>query len=244
MLPLYLSGELRGAEMAEMRRHLEECEHCATAAQADRELDDSLRTAMLQEPADISAVLGRVYARIAMPWWRRRPQLISLRMGAVALVLVFALLIVFPTVYVHQAQRSMAMAAASDHYEDLVLQRHSDWEHNPEDVTRLVQAQFPQKQNLLLSITPAGASLEKVRLCKLRGTTYVHFVFATGTSETSVYLLANTDGHVRYQAAHLLDGDHGLEVAGFSATGLSGMVVGKHGLVPAEAIAHRLSQVL
>jgi hypothetical protein len=76
----------------------------------------------------------------------------------------------------------MALAAATDHYEDLVLLLHSDWEYKPEDLTRFIQAQFPQKQKLLPSITPAGVSLEKVRLCKLRGTSYAHFVFRTGTS--------------------------------------------------------------
>ncbi len=243
VLPLYLSGELRGEEMADMRLHLEECERCAMAVQADRELDNALRIAMLEETADVSAVLDRVHERIAAPWWKRRAQLISLRMAAVAVILLFAL-IVLPRFYVHQAQRNMALAAASDHYQDLVLLRHSDWEHKPEDVTRFIQAQFPQKQNLLPSITPPGASLEKVRLCKLRGASYAHFVFRTGTVETSVYLLANPDGGAPYQAAYLRNGDHGLEVAGFSSAGMTGMVVGQHGFVPTMEIARRLSQTL
>ena len=243
VLPLYLSGELRGEEMADMRLHLQECEHCAMAVRADRELDNALRAAMLEETADVSAVLGRVQQRIATPWWKRRPQLISLRMAAVAVILVFAL-IGLPRVYVHQVQRNMALAAASDHYDDLVLLRHSDWERKPEDVARFMQAKFPQKQDLLPSITPAGASLEKVRVCKLRGTSYAHFVFSTGTVETSVYLRANPDRGSAYQAAHLLDGDHGLEVTGFSSANLTGMVVGQRGSVPTVEIAHRLSQTL
>jgi len=229
--------------MADMRLHLQECEHCAMAAKADRELDNALRTAMLEETADVSAVLDRVHQRIAAPWWKRRPQIIPLRVAAVAVILVFAL-IGLPRVYVHQAQRNMASAAASDHYEDLVLLRHSDWEHKPEEVARFIQAQFPQRQNLLPSITPAGASLEKVRLCKLRGTSYAHFVFRTGTVETSVYLLANPENGVSYPAGHLPDGGHGLEVAGFSSAGMTGMVVGQHGFVPTVEIAHRLSQTL
>ena len=243
VLPLYLSGELRGEEMEEMRLHLQGCEHCAMAVQADRDLDNALRTAMLEETADVSAVLDRIHERIAAPWWKRRPQLLSLRMAAVAVILVFAL-IGLSRVYVYQAQRNMALAAASDHYQDLVLLRHPDWEYKPDDVTHFMQAQFPQKENLLPSITPAGASLEKVRLCKLRGTSYAHFVFKNGNVETSVYLLANPDGSRPYEAAHLQDGDHGLEVAGFSSAGMNGMVVGQHGFVPIAEIAHRLSQTL
>jgi hypothetical protein len=243
VLPLYLSGELRGEEMRDVRLHLQECGRCAVAVQADCELDNALRAALLEETADVSAVLARVHEQIAAPWWKRRPQLISVRIAAVAIILVFAL-IVLPRLYVHQAQRNMALAAASDHYQDLVLLRHPDWEYKPEDVTRFMQAQFPQKQNLLPSITPTGASLEKVRLCQLRGTSYAHFVFRTGTVETSVYLLANPGGGAPYEAAHLRDGDHGLEVSGFSSTGLTGMVVGQHGFVPTVEIAHRLSQTL
>jgi hypothetical protein len=243
VLPLYLSGELRGEEMTDMRLHLQECEHCATVVEADRELDNALRTAMLEETVDVSTALDRFHERIAAPWWKRMPQFISLRMAAVTVILVFAL-IGLPRLYVHQAQRNMALAAASDHYDDLVLLRHPDWEYKPEDVTHFMEAQFPHKENLLASITPAGASLEKVRVCNLRGTSYAHFVFRTGRVETSVYLLANPEGSPSYQAAHLRDGDHGLEVAGFSSGGLTGMVVGRHGFVPTVDIAHRLSQTL
>jgi hypothetical protein len=213
------------------------------AVQADRELDDALRTAMLEETADVSAVLNRFHERIAAPWWKRTPQLISIRMAAVAIILVFAFSIL-PRLYVHEAQRNMALAAASDHYDDLVLLRHADWKYKPEDVTGFMQTQFPRNQNLLPSITPAGASLEKVRLCKLRGSSFAHFVFRTGTVETSVYLLANPDGATPYQAAHLRDGDHGLEVSGFSSAGMNGMVVGQRGSVPTAEIARRLSQSL
>ena len=243
VLDLYLSGELKGEKMAELRLHLQECERCAMAVRADRELDNALRTAMLEDTVDVSAVLARFHERIAAPWWKRIPQLVSVRRAAIAVILVIAL-IVFPRLYVGQAQRNMALAAAGDHYEDLVLLRHSDWEQKPEDVTRFVQAQFPQKHHLLASITPDGASLEKVRLCKLRGTSYAHFVFRTGTVETSVYLLAKPADGASYQASHLRDGGHGLEVAGFSTADMSGMVVGQHGFVPILSIARQLAQTL
>jgi len=243
VLPLYLSGELRGEEMTDMRLHLQECEQCAMAVQADRELDDALRTAMLEETADVSAAVNRIHKRIAAPWWKRTPQLISIRVAVVAIILLFAF-IVLNRLYVHELQRNMAFAAASDHYEDLVLLRHTDWKYKPEDVMGFIQAQFPRNQNLLPSITPAGASLEKVRLCKLRGTSFAHFVFKTGRVETSVYLLANPDGGTPYQSADLRDGDHGLEVSGFSSAGMTGMVVGQRGAVPTQEIARRLSKML
>jgi hypothetical protein len=245
VLPLYLSGELSDQEIAQVKLHLQECAECATAVQADNELDNALRTAMLEETPDVSDVLGRVHERMATPWWKR-PQLISVRMAAVAAIAVVAVfaLIGLPRIYVHQAQRNMALAAAGDHYQDLVLQRHPDWESKPQEVARFLQLQFPQKHNLLPSITPEGAAFEKVRLCNLRGTSYAHFVFRTGAVETSVFLLPNPDGAVPYRGGKARDGEHGLEVAGFSSSGLTGIVVGQRGSVSTVEIADQISRAL
>jgi hypothetical protein len=244
LLPLYLSGELKGEELAGLQLHVEGCERCAMAVSADRELDDAFRTAMLEEAPDVSGVLRRVHARMTSPWWKRMPRLVSVRMAvAVAMILVIALL-GLPWLYVHQLQRTMALEAVNDHYGDLVLLRHPDWASQPEDVARFMQEQFPQRQDLLRSITPRSATFEKVRVCNLRGTSYAHFVFSTGAGETSVFLLANPRGRNQYQAAHLADGGHGLEVTGFSSSGMTGMVVGKQGSVATEEIANRLAQTL
>jgi len=245
LLPLYLSGELKDEELAHVKLHLQGCAQCATAVQADSALDNALRTAMLEETPDVSAVLGRIHERMAAPWWKR-PQFISMPMAGVAALVVLAVfaLIVLPRLSVHQAQRNMALAAAGDHYQDLVLLRHPDWEYKPEDVARFLQRQFPHRQDLLPSITPEGAAFEKVRLCSLSGTSYAHFVFRTGTVETSVFLLPNSGGSAPNQAVHLTNGEHGLDVAGFSSAGLAGMVVGQHGSVPTLAIADRLSRTL
>jgi hypothetical protein len=245
VLPLYLSGELSDKEIADVRLHLQECGQCTTAMQADSELDNALRTAMLDETPDVSDVLGRVHEQMATPWWKR-PQLISVRMAATAAMVVFAVfaLIGLPRIYVHQAQRNMALAAASDHYQDLVLQRHPDWEYKPQEVARFLQVQFPQKHNLLPSITPDGAAFEKVRLCNLRGTSYAHFVFRTGAVETSVFLLPSSDGGAPYHGGDVRDGAHGLEVAGFSSRGLTGIVVGQRGSVSTVEIADQISKAL
>jgi hypothetical protein len=249
ILPLYLSSELPGEERAALELHLRECAPCVARVRAESDLDNALRTAMLEETPDVSAVLGRVHARIAAPWWKRLPQLTVVRAASVAAVLALVMFvsIALPRLYVHQSQRNMALAAASDHYQDLVLQRHPDWERKPEEVARFMQTQFPQRKNLLSSITPEGAALEKVRLCNLRGTEYAHFVFKTGAVETSIFLLPNSvsSGASRpYQAAHLRNAEYGLDVAGFSSPGLAGIVVGQHDSVPAAQIADRLSTTL
>jgi hypothetical protein len=243
LVPLYLAGDLRGQESAEMETHLRECEQCAVAVQADRDLDDTLRTAILETTPDVSAVLGRVHDRMAAPWWKRMPRLLPARVAAVAVLVMFALMAA-PQLYRHQAQKNVALAAADDHFNDLVLFRHPDWDYKPDDVTRFMQSQFPQAKNLLPAITPAGASFEKVRLCNLGGTSYAHFVFRTGATETSVFLLPTPHGRPAYQAARLQDRQHGLDVAGFSSDGLTGIVVGPQGKVSAGEIADRLATSL
>jgi hypothetical protein len=242
-LPLYLSGELRGQELADMQLHLQSCRRCAEAVRADSELDDALRSAMQEQAPDVSAVLRRVHERIAEPWWKRKrmPGLASVRMAVAVAVIVVISLTGIATLYVRRAQRNVALEAASDHYLDLVELRHPDWQHTPGEVSRFMETQFPQNPGLLPAITPDKTSFEKVRLCNLQGTTYAHFVFTTGTAETSVFLLAS---RLPYHAAHLSDAQHGLEVAGFSSAGLTGIVVGQPGRVSTLEIAGRIARTL
>jgi putative zinc finger protein len=244
VLPLYLSGELRGADLADLQEHLLQCRQCAMAANADRELDDALRTAMLEETPDLSAVLSRVHEHMAAPWWARMSHLFLPRVAVAVGIIIAVVLISVPGIYLQQSRTNLALAAAGDHYSDLVLQRHPDWEHTPEEVARFLQQQFPQKQGLLHAITPQGASFEKVRLCNVAGRTYAHFVFRTGTAETSVFLRPLSQGPARYPAARLSDKEHGLEVAGFSSPGLIGMVVAPQGVTSTREIADHLAKTL
>lgn len=243
VLPLYLSGELNGEQMTDMQLHLNKCAPCTLAVAMDREMDQALRAAMLEQTPDVTAVLDRFHERVAASPRRKMLTLVPARMAAVAAILVCAL-VGLPWFYVHQQQRNVALAAATDHYHDVLVPKPAQWASEPAEVTRFLQQQFPQKQGLLPSITPEGASFEKVRLCQLRGTTYAHFVFRMGTVETSVFLQTNTDGPAPYKAVPLKNSEHGLDVAGFSSAGLAGIVVGRHGFVATPQIADRLSKTL
>ncbi|HKV93793.1 MAG TPA: zf-HC2 domain-containing protein [Candidatus Angelobacter sp.] len=243
LLPLYLSGELTGTALGDVQSHIDACELCSRALNADRELDDVLRTAMLENSPDVSAVLNRVHAGITAPAWKRmlRPGWVRASVLATAIVLIAWL--GFVGFRVRQGERTMALAAANDHYSDLVLLRHSDWTYKPQDVAHFIQQQFPQQQDLLNVITPDGASFEKVRLCNVGGTYYAHFVFRGGALETSVFLTA-TKRTNQDPAFHLAEAGYGLEVSEFFSSNLTGMIVGNHGLVPTEKIATRLARAL
>jgi Putative zinc-finger len=243
LLPLYVSGELKGEELSAVQLHIQACETCGRALSADRELDSALRTAMLEDSPDVSAVLQRVHAGMAPTGWKRMLHLPSLRTVALVATVVLIAVLGFAMFYARQGQRTAALDAANDHYSDLVLLRHPDWASQPRDVARFMQEQFPQ-QDLLAVITPKGASFEKVRMCNLGGTQYAHFVFRSGSTETSVFLVPSERAKNRRYSIHLADAGHDLEVSGFSSPELIGMVVGNKGQVPTQEIATHLAAAL
>ena len=242
LLPLYLSGELTGEELSAVQQHIEACEACARSLSADRQLDDMLRSAMLEHSPDVSAVLQRVHEEMATSGWKRMLHVRSLRFVALAALVVLAAALGVSSFRVHQAQRTMAIAAANDHYSDLVLLRHPDWAYQPQDVARFMLKEF-SRQDMLAAITPKDAVFEKVRLCNLGGTRYAHFVFRTGSTETSVFLVPNGQARNRHDSIYLADAGHGLEASGFSSTYMTGVVVGNKGQVQTQEIANSLGGV-
>ena len=243
LVPLYLSGELTGESLAAVQLHIHACETCRKTVSADRELDDALRVAMLEDSPDVSGVLHRVHAGMATTGWKRMLRPVSVRAIAFVATLVLIAALGLSMFRVHRAQRTWALDAANDHYSDLVLLRHPDWAYLPQDVAHFMQEQFPQ-QDLLAVITPKGASFEKVRLCNLGGTQYAHFVFRSGPTETSVFVLPKGKARTQYDAIHLADAGHGLEVSGFSSADMTGLVVGNKGQVSTQEIANRLAGTL
>jgi Putative zinc-finger len=239
LLPLYLSGELTGEELVAVQHHVEACEACTLALSADRQLDDILRTAMLEHSPDVSVVLQRVHGEMATSGWKRMLHVRSLRFAALAAMVVLVAVLGVSSFRTNQTQRTMALAAANDHYSDLVLLRHPDWAYQPQDVARFMLEEF-SRQDLLAAITPKNAVFEKVRLCNLGGTQYAHFVFRTGSTETSVFLIPNGQARNRNGSTHLADAGHGLEASGFSSTYMTGVVVGNKGQVQTQEIANHL----
>lgn len=244
VIPRYLAGESDQAEAVAIEQHLGICHQCASGLEADRQVDASLREAMLEVEPDAGAVVRRVVARIEqVPWWRRHFSVRTLRFGAVtaSLVLVLAL---GRGMYVYQVEKGIAMAAAHDHYMDLVVLKRTDWAYSGESSTRFLQTNFPGTPDLVHSITPAGGAFEKVRICSLKGTHYAHFVFGTPQGEVSVFLRATTPGEHPYTPESVHDRSSGLQVAGFSSPAFVGAVVGEDGHVSTGEIAARTARAL
>jgi hypothetical protein len=245
LLLLYLSGELTGEKLTAVQQHIEACAACTQALSADRRLDDMLRSAMLEHSPDVSAVLQRVHGEMATAasGWKRMLHARSLRFALLAAMVVLAAVLGISSFRAYQAQRATAIAAADDHYSDLVLLRHPDWAYQPQDVARFMLKKFP-RQGLLAAITPRDAVFEKVRLCNLGGTQYAHFVFRTGYTEASVFLVPNGPAGNKHDSIHLADAGHGLEASGFSSTYMTGVVVGNKRKVQTQEIANSLGGIL
>src|SRR5215813_6747939 len=188
VIPRYMAGESESAETVAIEEHLAGCSECAAELEADQRIDTCLREAMLEEEPDTSAVIRNVVARMEhVPWWQRYFSVGMLRFATVG-ALVVLVLFVGRGVYVQQAEKNIAMAAAHDHYKDLVVLKRMDWAYSGAPSAAFVQTNFPETPNLVRMITPAGGSLEKVRLCNLKRTPYAHFVFQTPQGEVSVFL--------------------------------------------------------
>jgi Putative zinc-finger len=239
----YLAGESDEGEALAVENHLASCRTCAAELATDRRIDDSLREAMLEDQPDASAVIRRVRAQMELvPWWRRVFSVAPLRIAALA----SAILVVFIAgrpLYVHQVEKGIALAAMNDHYMDLVVLKRTDWAYSGKSSAQFVQSTFPGNPGLVRSITPAGGSLEKVRICHLEKTQYAHFVFQTPEGEVSVFVRARAPGERPYQAAGLHDRSHGLEVAGFTSPDFVGAVVGHEGIA-ASAFASQAERSL
>jgi anti-sigma factor RsiW len=109
LLPLYTSGELTGEALAAVQFHIHACESCRQALSADRELDDALRTAMLEDSPDVSAVLLRVHAGMVPAGWKRMLHLPSWRAIALVATTVLAAVLGLSMFYARQGQRTAAL---------------------------------------------------------------------------------------------------------------------------------------
>jgi len=244
VMPRYLAGESDQGEAVAVEEHLANCNQCAADLEADRNVDTWLREAMLHEEPDASAVIRHVVAHMEhVPWWRRPFAVGMLRFAAVSSVLLVAF-VIGRGVYIHQVAKGIAVAAAHDHYMDLVVLKRTDWAYSGQSSAEFMQNNFPTTPQLVTLITPAGGTFEKVRLCSLKGTHYAHFVFRTPEGEVSVFLRSKTPGEPAYAPGSLHDRSNGLEVAGFSSPVFMGAVVGQDGFVHTGAIAAQEQRVL
>jgi hypothetical protein len=181
----YLCAELDDSDVREFEAHLIACEECAETIAEEREIDECIRTAFLQDAPDTAALENRARSAI-----RRRAFRVPLIAGvaAAALVLVFSLSRPFE-LYWQNAR--LCDDAAGDHFAEIVRQDPRHWRSATSDIKSLA-IQQGIKPSLLGAFASGEYRLERAKLCRLDGQIFLHAVYRNGKNRVSVYLRASS----------------------------------------------------
>jgi len=229
--PLYLSGELDAARVAEVQAHLESCPGCAAEMAAQAGIDARLRQQVLAETTDSEALERRIVQSIKVRRWF--PVAVGI---AAALVLVFLGSLVWNVVRVTRTYSD----AARDHRREVVEQQPRAWVSGRPALEALAA-----RQGLLPSAVTqfdrAGYSLERGKLCRLDGRVYLHMVYARDGQEFSIFLRQRGEPF----ASSVRNSDRGAEhVASFQTDLVAGMVVTDQSSETARQLAHVAASLL
>jgi anti-sigma factor RsiW len=192
LVPLYLSGELDPQRAAEFDAHLKGCTLCAGELESEARLDVKLREAFLAEELDTSRIYQRVRELIANErvtaanltplQAARRRRWVAAALGVAATLL----LIAGGYVLVPRQVAQVYADAAEDHQTEVVDHRLRRWFFDRAQIDALAQGQG------ITAAVPAevgaGYHLERARICRLDGLTYLHLVYGDGVREFSLFL--------------------------------------------------------
>jgi hypothetical protein len=195
-----------------MDAHLHVCLSCAHELRQQQELDARLRTAILDEPLATRDLDQRIRQHVmaGTPWrW------ISAAAGVAAALVVGWILFARSTPPVYAD-------AAEDHRREVIEQqaRHWTFENTAMDAMARGQGVSPVG---IHALETAGFRLQRLKLCRLNGSVYLHLVYSDGAQEFSLFL-KHDDGESAAEAADA--GHHGAEhLAAFRTSGLTAVVV-------------------
>ena len=177
LAPLYLSGELAGAERNRFAAHLAACLACRREIEQQASVDERLVRALGRDLPDTTRLEQRVRNRIAAERSRRR---------WVAAGVAAAIAGIYGLVSLASTPRMYA-DAARDHRVEVVEQQPRRWRSGPAGIEPLA-AQSGLTFAQAAALAPAGYSLERAKICGLDGQRMLHLVFANGTLQYSVYV--------------------------------------------------------
>ena len=177
LAPLYLSGELAGAERNRFAAHLASCPACRREIEQQASLDERLVRALERDLPDTTRLQERFRNRIAAERSRRT---------WVAAGVAAAIAGIYGLVSFASAPR-LYKDAARDHRVEVVEQQPRRWRTGPTGIEPLA-AQSGLTFAQAAALAPAGYSLERAKICGLDGQRMLHLVFANGTLKYSVYV--------------------------------------------------------
>jgi hypothetical protein len=190
LAPLYWTNELDAARLAAFREHILVCAECKEAMDEQHALDSSLRETVLAEPVNTHNLEARVLHAIAEPPApiRMRGPLWRVASIAAAAVLLLTTFFVYRTISNSRVAKVYA-DAADDHRDEVIQQQPRKWLTDQERIAALAERHGVSIATLS-SMAPAGYHLDRARVCRLNGRSYLHVVYSgtKGAQEYSAFL--------------------------------------------------------
>jgi anti-sigma factor RsiW len=207
--PLYWSGELEAQAIAELESHLKECAECAHEFELQQHTDEVLRDMVLAEPVDDVAVRERVRESL---WPARTDWHVLAKRTLASAAGIAALAALSFGIWSAVATRSNSVPvvyadAAQDHYDEVVKQYPRGWLTSPAEIKAFVK-EHAGDESVIAALAPAGYHIDKVRLCELELSNYVHLVYSDGDHDISFF--------IRQRDGEKLGGETALNVKGAS----------------------------
>lgn len=190
-LPDYLADALEPPQSDEVAAHLESCPDCAMALATERRLDQLVAHAV-NDAAPSSAALqlrlaGHIAGRAApsFQWWRMAT--VAAAVASIALGLA-----VWRGFSGYQAHL-LCTDAADDHHTEITLREARRWRTTPQDISDLARRELGSP-DLPQTIEGEHLTLARAKVCRLRGSRFMHLVYAAGAREVSVFLALDKPG--------------------------------------------------
>ena len=191
LAPLYWTNELDAARTAAFREHILACAECKEAMDEQYSLDSCLRETVLAEPVNTHNLEARVLHAIAEPPApiRMRGPLWRVASVAAAAVLLLTAFFVYRTITNSRVVAKVYADAADDHRDEVIQQQPRKWLTDQERIAALAE-RHGVSITTLSSMAPAGYHLDRARVCRLNGRSYLHVVYSgtKGAQEYSAFL--------------------------------------------------------
>jgi anti-sigma factor RsiW len=136
LMPLHLSGELDSVSMTQFERHVDGCPACQKEIEEHQELNKGIRTALLSESVDTTALRRRVLAEIK---GRRTVSIFTATCHPfrIAFAVVAGLLIML-VIGATNRDNARYEQASLDHVKEVVRAEHVEWRTQSSSIGQLV----------------------------------------------------------------------------------------------------------
>lgn len=190
-LPEYLADALETPQSDEVAAHLETCPDCAMALATERRLDQLVAHAVNDAAPSSAALQSRLAEHIAgrpkvnYQWWR----MAAVAAAVASMVLGLGIWRGFAGYQVHM----LCADAADDHHTEITLREARRWRTTPQEISDLAKRELGSGE-LPQNIEGQHLTLARARVCRLRGSRFMHLVYAQGGREVSVFLALDKPG--------------------------------------------------